>query len=138
MMPLRTLSAVLLLTLLLVGSRAQAESIPEVTGNIQSMGVLSGTVNKGPVFPVVRPGAATPPSGVAGAQVDIATSMEKPVQSVKTDSTGAFRANLPAGTYKVTMPSLYGAMFTRDLPATITIVAGRESRLDIHLDTGIR
>jgi hypothetical protein len=107
-------------------------------GNVRPSGVFSGTVSKGPVSPTVRAGAAEPPSGVAGAQVDISTLAETPVQSVKTDSSGAFRLSLPTGTYKVTMPSLYGAMFTRDLPATITITAGEETRLDIHLDTGMR
>jgi hypothetical protein len=137
-MELRVPCAASLLTLLSVVFAAQAACGPHVIGKVQPTGVFSGTVSKGPVSPTVRAGVAEPPSGVAGAQVDIATLTEKPVQSVKTDSRGAFRLSLPTGTYKVTMPSLYGAMFTRDLPATITIAPGRETRLDIHLDTGMR
>src|SRR5438445_401052 len=137
-MELPSMFAMLRLTLFLVVFGTQTAFKSEVIGESQSTGVFSGTVNKGPVVPAVRPGLGQPPSGVAGAQVDIANSAEKPVESVKTDSTGAFRVNLPAGTYKVTMPSLYGAMFTKDLPATVTIVAGQQTRLDIHLDTGMR
>jgi len=112
--------------------------MPGVIGDVQPTGVFAGTVTKGPVFPVVRPGAPEPPSGVAGAQVDIATPEGKPIASVQTDSSGAFKVSLPTGTYRVTMPSLHGAMFTRDLPATVTIATGQEKRLDIHLDTGMR
>lgn len=36
------------------------------------------------------------------------------------------------------MPSLYGAMFSKDLPAIVSVGVGEEKRLDIHLDTGIR
>jgi hypothetical protein len=134
----RTVSLLCLLPLLLAGCQTQAASTPEAIIDPQSTGVLFGSVTKGPLSSVVLPGQSGPPSGVAGAQVDIATADGRPLKSVESDSDGGFRVSLPVGTYRVSMPSLYGAMFTKDLPATITIVAGREYRLDIHLDTGIR
>ena len=70
--------------------------------------------------------------------MQIATEDGKWKTSVKTDAAGHFSVRLAAGTYQITMSSLYGAMFTKDLPATVTIVSGQETRLDIHLDTGIR
>lgn len=103
----------------------------------RSTGVLEGSVTKGPLAPMVRPGMPSA-SGISGAHIDIATADGGPVTSVETDSAGNFKLDLPAGTYKVTMPSLYGAMFSKDLPATVIIVPGEEKRLDIHLDTGIR
>jgi hypothetical protein len=99
--------------------------------------VLTGSVTKGPLAPLQRPGTSSE-SGVRSAHIDIATTDGKPVTSVETDSAGTFRVDLPSGTYKVTMPSLYGAMFTKDLPAIVHVSSGKEKRLDIHLDTGIR
>jgi hypothetical protein len=100
-------------------------------------GALVGRVTRGPLAPVQRPGIPSE-SGVNAARIDITTLEGKPVTSIETDSAGRFRVNLPAGTYRVEMPSLHGAMFTKDLPAKVTIGAGEEKKLDIHLDTGIR
>jgi hypothetical protein len=87
---------------------------------------------------VVRQDLSEPPSGVAAAQVDIASGDGKALRSVETDSNGAIRVSLPIGTYQVSTPSLYGAIFTRDLPAIVPIATGQEKRFDIHLDTVIR
>jgi Carboxypeptidase regulatory-like domain len=100
--------------------------------------MLVGSVTKGPLSPVEQPGGAPSSLGVAGARIDIATAKGNLLTSVVTDSGGTFRVKLPPGTYKLTMPSLYGAMFTKDLPAIVTIAAGEVKRIDIHLDTGIR
>ena len=113
-------------------------TIVRQVSDVQSSGELVGTVSKGPVLPAVRPGEPLPPAGVAGAEIDIARANGEPLTAVKTDSSGAFRINLPAGTYRVTMHSMYGAMFSRDVPTSVTIVAGQKQQLHIHLDTGIR
>ena len=128
----------LLVLLLLTGGTSRRASALQLSVIVQPSGILAGTLTKGPLSPVERPGTPSRPSGVAGAQIDIVTTEGKLLTSVETDSSGTFSVNLPAGTYKVTMPSLYGAMFTKDLPATVTIAAGQQTRLDIHLDTGIR
>ncbi len=111
-------------------SGSQAVGVANQAGS-QDTGILEGKVRKGPLSPMMHP-------GLAGALVDIANVDGKPVASVKTDTAGNFRIRLPAGTYKVTMHSLYGALFTKDVPATVTIRANHEQRLDILLDTGIR
>jgi hypothetical protein len=113
-------------------------TIVKQVSDVQSSGELVGTVSKGPVLPAVRPGEPLPPAGVGGAEIDIAPINGEPFTSVKTDSNGAFRVKLPVGTYRVTMHSMYGAMFSRDVPTSVTIVAGQQQHLDIHLDTGIR
>ena len=101
-------------------------------------GVFTGSVTKGPTAPVLRAGASPVPAGVANAQVDIAAEDGTPLTSVVTDAAGRFSLSLAPGSYRVTMKSLQGAMFARDLPATVSIAPGQETRLDIHLDTGIR
>jgi len=128
----------LLVLLLLTGGMSRRASSLPLSVIVQPSGILAGTLTKGPLSPVERPGTPARPSGVADAQIDIVTTEGKLLTSVETDSSGTFSVNLPAGTYKVTMPSLYGAMFTKDLPATVTIAAGQQTRLDIRLDTGIR
>ena len=45
---------------------------------------------------------------------------------------------LPPGTYRVEVGPLTGIEFTKDLPATVTVTAGQETRLDVHIDTGLR
>jgi hypothetical protein len=147
-MKLGTVLRILSVPLMLAGCSPQPGgdvhlvSGPESSGAVRERGteytgVVEGTVRKGPLLPMAQPGHSSD-SGVAGARVDVATLDGKAVKSVETDSAGDFTLNLPAGTYEVTMPSLHGAMFTKDLPATITIVPGRKQRLDIVLDTGIR
>jgi hypothetical protein len=136
-MRLGIVAEMLLLPLLLAGVKSQRVTTPYSSDDGQS-GVLVGSVTKGPLFPVARRRAPPATLGVARARIDMTIAEEKPETSVVTDSSGNFRVKLPAGTYKITMPSLHGAMFTKDLPATVTITAGQEKRLDIHLDTGIR
>jgi hypothetical protein len=86
-----------------------------------------------------QPGQGAPTGGeVVDAQIDIANASGKLASSPKTDANGRYSVNLAPGAYTVTMPSLQGALFSHDLPATVTIVAGQTQRLDIHLDTGIR
>jgi hypothetical protein len=57
--------------------------------------------------------------------------------SVVSDSLGNFRVALPPGVYHVTMSPVRGVR-PRNMPATITIRAGSETRLNIFLDTGLR
>jgi hypothetical protein len=131
-------SSVLLLALVFAARQMPSGHGLKLIADSSRGGVLSGTVTKGPFSPVVRRGQFEHPAGVAGAQIEITTAGGQAFGSVKTDSKGAFRVELPTGIYQIAMPSQYGAMFTKDLPATIRIVDGQEKRLDIHLDTGIR
>ncbi len=101
-------------------------------------GVLQGKVTRGPMRPMLQSGQAAPAGGgVAAAQIDIVNrSSGKLASSLKTDANGRYSVNLPPGTYVVTMPP--GSLYSRDLPATVTLAAGHTQALDIHLDTGIR
>jgi hypothetical protein len=130
--------AMLLVPLLLVGATNQVVANFDAPANEQSSALLAGSVTKGPLSPVERADQPRPYLGVAGARIDIADVHGKQLTSVVTDAGGNFKLSLPPGTYTLTMLSLHGAMFARDLPATVTITAGAVKRVDIHLDTGIR
>ena len=58
--------------------------------------------------------------------------------SAVTDEGGNFHIALLPGAYQVTLGPLSGGAFSKDVPATITIRAGFETRMAIHVDTGIR
>lgn len=102
------------------------------------MGTLTGAVTLGPVSPVERPGST--PAQVPAPEVKllIYTPARQEVAAVTTDAAGQFRCDLPPGTYRLEMAPRKGKEFTKDLPATVTITPGQETRLDIRLDTGIR
>ena len=59
-------------------------------------------------------------------------------RSALTDTQGDYRINLPPGTYRVTIEPLTGMEFTKNVPVTVSVSAGHETHLDIHIDTGIR
>lgn len=101
-------------------------------------GVLHGIVTLGPVSPISTLDTQdTAP--VRGVQIVISTIEGAEIDSVITDDHGRYRMTLPPDTYRVEMPRLPRiGMLTKYPPATVTIVAGQESCLDIHLDTGIR
>ncbi|HEY2105708.1 MAG TPA: carboxypeptidase-like regulatory domain-containing protein [Candidatus Binataceae bacterium] len=133
-----TLWLVLTLALIIAGCIAPPAGAIDRVSDVQSTGVLEGTVNRGPLLPVQRPGdpSAAP---VPGARINIATTDGKPVTAAETDSAGSFRITLPAGTYRVTMmPSAHGPMIGRNLPATITIGPGERRHLNIQVDSGMR
>ena len=104
--------------------------------------MLVGRVTKGPLPPAGGPyeestkvRAAAPAAGI---QLLIAERDGQGRTSVVTDSRGAYQLCLPAGTYQVTLAPLVSGEFTKDLPATLTMKKGQETRLDIRLDTGMR
>jgi len=107
----------------------------------EGMGVLTGAVQKGPLSPIVG-GEGTPspppPAYVSGVKIIISRADGQGLKSVVTDGRGTYRISLPAGAYRITMAPLLGGEFTKDLPADVSIKAGQTTRLDIHLDTGIR
>jgi len=57
---------------------------------------------------------------------------------VVTNDQGQYRVNLPPDTYRVSAVSLPRGSSTKELPATVTVTEGQETRLDIRIDTGIR
>jgi hypothetical protein len=101
-------------------------------------GVLVGYVTRGPLSPVDVPGVSRPPAPVSGTRVVIFALDGREIKSVGTNEHGEYSVRLPSGTYRIDMAPLAEGGFTKDLPATVTITAGQETRLDIRIDTGIR
>ena len=100
-------------------------------------GTLLGEVTRGPLSPLESDD--TPSSEPApNEEIVIMTSGGEEFESVISDDQGLYAIDLTPGTYVVDIASLDGIEFTKDLPATVTITEGQETRLDIHIDTGIR
>jgi hypothetical protein len=160
-----TLAAVLLLCSHVPDGRTQGDVAPPVPGEREapsppptpreqeapsppptpSTGVLFGIVTTtrpptpGPGekgVPGPTPGGSSVP--VAVARVGIAPVGSSHIWWVVTSVDGGFAIRVPAGTYQVTMEARPGMGVAKNLPATVTIEAGQQTRLDIHLDPGIR
>jgi hypothetical protein len=100
-------------------------------------GTLVGEVTRGPISPVE--GEDTPSSEpAADEEIVIMTPGGDEVDSVISDDQGLYSIDLTPGAYVLDIASLDGIEFTQDLPATVTITEGQETRVDIHIDTGIR
>jgi hypothetical protein len=104
----------------------------------QMSGILIGTITKGPISPVIEPNVVYAPVPVEGVRVMVTSLSGKRSASAVTDEGGNFRIVLLPGTYQVTLGPLSGGAFSKDVPATIAIRAGFETRMAIHMDTGIR
>ncbi|MEW6658732.1 MAG: carboxypeptidase-like regulatory domain-containing protein [Thermodesulfobacteriota bacterium] len=116
------------------GSQADADTKSPVAG----MGTLSGRVTLGPLSPVEGPGSKPARVPASGVKLLVYGPARQEMATVETDKEGRFRIDLPPGSYQVEMGPKKGKEFTKDLPATVTITGGRETRLDIRLDTGMR
>jgi len=115
-------------------------SRPTPTAQAQ-VGVVEGTVSIGPLVPVQQANQPTPttsPEIYAAWPIGIfQADGETPVTPLTVDAGGAYRVELPPGTYVVTLmarPRIGGS----NLPQTITLEAGQTVTLDIVIDTGIR
>jgi carboxypeptidase family protein len=104
--------------------------------SMRGSGTLEGTIARGPLTPVERPGIPSS-APVAAAQIEIATPDGKKAATVQSDSAGEYSAQLAPGIYVVTVTSPATAL-SKNLPATVTIKEGAATHLDIRLDTGIR
>lgn len=136
------LSLVLIMGVLVVGCAQDRGKVTPISGVRKAAergtGVLTGSVTIGPMSPVEGMGGPgqTP---LPGARIIISDLQGQEITSVVSDEKGVYRISLPPGTYKIKMPVLpSGGRFTKDLPATVTITQGQETRLDIRIDTGIR
>jgi hypothetical protein len=110
-----------------------------------SMGVLFGSVTT--VLPPTTgagkerlpgaiPGGSSAP--VAAASIGIAPVGSSHIWRAMTGVEGNFAIAVPPGTYVVTMKARPGMGMAKNLPATVTVKSGQKTRLDIHLDTGLR
>jgi len=98
---------------------------------------VSISVHAGPTCPVERPDEPCPDVPVRGTvQVRLAGATDGEVQvSGPTDTAGNYRAELPAGSYVVTVDT--GAPLPRCEAQTFTVL-DRDVEVDIPCDSGIR
>lgn len=132
---LRRFIPLLLTAVALLGCRRPA-SLTEVP-----TGTLRGTVEIGPVLPVLREGDPVPtPSGQVftsrGIEVFL-SGTDRVIASAYFDESGRYSIQLPRGRYRVElMPT--GVDRAEELPKEIEIHANQVSTLDLTIDTGIR
>ncbi len=120
----------------LASGRSQAEESakPPVAG----MGVLTGHVTRWPMSPVQGPDLPPATAPAPGVKLLIYGPGRQEIATVLTDAIGEYRVELPPGSYVIEMALAKGRGFSKDLPATVTITQGRETRLNVRIDTGIR
>lgn len=105
-----------------------------------TVGILSGKVTIGPICPVERVGVPCPvPSEAYLSREFIAVGTDgKTVASFHADPDGSYNVSLAPGIYVVKSAKTGIGYFSKDLPATVTIVSGQTVTLNINIDTGIR
>ena len=95
----------------------------------------------GPLVPVVREGEPEPtpaPEVYASRQIVIyAEDGHTEVARVQIDPRGDYRVELAVGTYVVDI-NYVGIDTAKELPKSVQIRAGKITRLDVDIDTGIR
>lgn len=114
---------------------AACTSEPEATGT------LTGHVSIGPLVPVVREGVPEPtpaPEVFAGRQIVVFSGDgRREIVRVSIDGQGNYRVDLPVGRYQVDINHA-GIDSAAGLPAEVEIHAGKITRIDVDIDTGIR
>jgi hypothetical protein len=116
------------------GSHAEGDVKPRAQG----LGTLTGYVTLWPASPVARPGSEPAPRPAPGVKLLVYGPAREEIAAVVTDGAGQFRVDLLPGIYQLEMGPRKGKEFIKDLPATVTITPGQETRLDLRLDTGMR
>jgi hypothetical protein len=119
---------------LAAGSRADAGARPPSA----RMGTLIGLVTRWPASPVQGPGLPAAAAPAPGVKLVVYGPGRQEAATVLTDQAGHYRLQLPPGSYLIELAPDQGRGFTKNLPATVTITQGQETRLNIRLDTGMR
>ena len=98
-------------------------------------GTVAGVVTRGPITPVC---AAEQPCDEPAAHVTLVFShADREVARVTTGTDGRYRLRLPATTYQVRR-ARSGAPDRKLEPHSVLVRAGRLTRIDFSIDTGIR
>lgn len=111
-----------------IGINASAE-LSQTNSPQSATGVLTGIVMK-KAAPQVEGQTEEPASGIS---IVISVQEGRKIKSVSTNEAGIYSVTLPAGTYRVDVPPIAGIGISKDLPAIVTIVGGRGTRLDIRV-----
>jgi len=96
-------------------------------------GTLHGTVMRGPTAPVCRVGT---PCSAPAKNVTLSFTRNGEARSTRTDDRGRYSIRLPAGIYAVKTNQRPFGLFPQ--PRTAGVRAGRSTRVDFAIDTGIR
>jgi hypothetical protein len=106
----------------------------------ENSGTLSGRVTIGPLCPVERidqPCDPPPEMYAAHRLVLLATDGKKKIQEIKTDAKGYYKAQVPAGDYLLDyQPHDIG--IGEKPPRPVHVDAGKTTKLNVEIDTGIR
>jgi hypothetical protein len=96
---------------------------------------IEGTVDRGPVQPVARPGQPdTAPMG--NTEIVVKDEKGKEVARTKTDKNGRYEVELPAGKYTVVGPR--NGIMPGNWKKDVEVKANQWLKLNIHIDSGIR
>ena len=126
----RTVVIVAVVASMLLGACGESSTPAAAVGSVR------GTALQGPNCPVERPGdPACAPRPVVGTVEFRQTN--RVVATAVIDSTGAFRAELPAGSYTVTVNVGTGP-FPTCPPTELSVTATAIATVTVRCDTGIR
>jgi hypothetical protein len=114
------------------------------SGNQEGTGTLTGKVTVGPLTPVEQVGVTPPVPDQAVFtsrklllyEADGKTMIEE-IPILAAGYYGVFNVTLKPGTYVIDL-FRQGVDISKELPATVTIEAGKTTTLDVDIDTGIR
>jgi hypothetical protein len=113
-------------------SRSEPAAAAETTGR------LVGSITLGPGCPAESAAEDCRDVPADGARLLVRRPDDGTVAArVEAAADGRYGVDLPAGRYLVELDPR-GIEMTKDLPAETEIVAGRETRLDVRIDSGIR
>ncbi len=101
-------------------------------------GKLGGRVTEGPACREKQRDKRCPSEPASGVNLRISTPSGKEVKSALTDARGIYDISLPPGTYRIDVAPQSDRGTTKDLPAIVTVVRGKQKTLDIFLETGNR
>jgi hypothetical protein len=97
------------------------------------LGSLHGTVMRGPIAPVCRVGT---PCSAPAKHITLFFTRNGTTHTTSTDGLGRYRLHLTAGVYSVkTNQRPFGV---RTQPTKVTVRGGIDTRMNFHIDTGIR
>jgi carboxypeptidase family protein len=111
-----------------------AQTPPHATA---ASAILCGKVTMGPTMPVERAGGPAAIAPVAGASVNVTSTVGVPIASATTGADGFYSIPLTPGDYLVTVTPPR-RMLRRFVPRQVTVAPGAPTVLDLTLDTGIR
>jgi hypothetical protein len=127
-------------TAMLAPVASPSPAVPTV-GTDSSLGYLVGRANIGPLQPVARVDVAPPtPSPAACTARGLAVyALDRGADVVRFafQPDCGYSVGLPPRSYRVELDR-HGIESSKDLPRTVTIIAGQTTQLEVSIDTGIR